>query len=221
MQIGFRSRMLRIVTLSVIATGIGCAAGAMAAIPPGGHLRFAVFRDGSKIGEHELTFHDEGGNTQVDINTKVAVKIAFVTAYRFEHEGHEVWHGDRLIRLWSKTNDDGTKHVLDAETDASGLEIHADGHDGSAPNSIVPASLWNDRILQGGTILNTLDGTRMAVRVADLGPDPVFVGGRKEMASHYAITGDLQREVWYDSAHVLVKIRFKGKDGSTIEYMPD
>src|SRR3546814_12899986 len=62
---------------------------------------------------------------------------------------------------------------------------------------------------------------RMAIQVADLGPDTVFVKGSKEAAHHYAITGDLQRELWYDSNHVLVRVRFKAKDGSTIEYMPD
>ena len=194
---------------------------AAAAVPPGGHLDFAVFRNGDKIGQHDLTFHDKDGNLAVDINTKIAVKVAFITAYRFEHEGHEIWHGDRLIRLWSKTNDDGTHHVLDAEVDKSGLEIHADGHDATAPAAIIPASLWNDGILRGGRILNTLDGSRMAVQVADLGPDTVFVKGQKETATHYSITGDLQRELWYDANHILVKIRFKAKDGSTIEYMPD
>lgn len=194
---------------------------AQAAVPPGGQLRFAVFRDGSQIGEHELTFRNQGGDLAVDVNTKIAVKIAFVTAYRFEHEGHEIWHGDRLMRLWSKTNDDGTHHVLDVEADKAGLEIHADGHDANAPANIIPASLWNEGILQGGRILNTLDGSRMAVQVADLGADTVFVKGSKEAAHHYAITGDLQRELWYDANHVLVKVRFKAKDGSTIEYMPD
>lgn len=207
--------------LAAILALLPLAAPASAAVPPNGRLSFAVFRDGSQVGEHQLTFRKQNGNLAVDISTKIAVKVAFITAYRFEHEGHEVWHGDRLVRLWSKTNDDGTHHVLDAEAANAGLEIHADGHDADAPATIIPASLWNEGILQGGRILNTLDGSRMAIQVADLGPDAVFVKGSKETAHHYAITGDLQRELWYDSNHVLVRVRFKAKDGSTIEYMPD
>ena len=38
-------------------------------------------------------------------------------------------------------------------------------------------------------------------------------------ATRFAYSGDLQNEVWYDDAGRWVKMRFKGRDGSTIEYV--
>lgn len=192
---------------------------AAAAPPPGGVLDFTVLRNGSEVGRHEMLFRNDADGLKIDIRTNVAVKIAFITAYRFEHEGHEVWQGDRLARLWSKTNDDGTKHVLDVTAGGDNLVVMADGNEAQKSSVSIPASLWNERIVQQQNILNTLDGTRMAIQVADLGTEAVTVKNTVMPARHYAITGDLQRELWYDAQNVLVKVRFKAKDGSDIEYL--
>ncbi len=98
-----------------------------AAPPPGGVLDFTVLRNGSEVGRHEMLFRNEADGLKIDIRTNVAVKVAFITAYRFEHEGHEVWQGGHLARLWSKTNDDGIKHVLDVTAGGDNLVVMADG----------------------------------------------------------------------------------------------
>lgn len=195
-----------------------CSASAAPAIP-NTPLVFAVIRDGSEIGTHELDFRNTDNGMQVDITTKVAVKVAFITAYRFEHEGHEIWQGDRLIHLWSRTNDDGTKHVLEAVAHGSQLQVIGDGKEAAANPDIIPASLWNVGILRGGAILNTLDGSRMKVSVADLGPETINARGASVAARHYKISGELEREVWYDSQNTLVKIHFVAKDGTGIDYV--
>lgn len=192
---------------------------AAAAPPPGGVLDFTVLRNGSEVGRHEMLFRTDADGLKIDIRTNVAVKVAFITAYRFEHEGHEVWQAGRLARLWSKTNDDGTKHVLDVTAGGESLVVMADGKEAQKLSASIPASLWNERIVQQKDILNTLDGTRMAIKVADLGTEAVAVKNTVVPARHYVITGDLQRELWYDAQNVLVKVRFKAKDGSDIEYL--
>jgi hypothetical protein len=192
---------------------------AQAAPPSGGVLDFTVTRNGSPVGRHEMLFRNDADGLKIDIRTNVAVKIAFITAYRFEHEGHEIWQGGSLARLWSKTNDDGTAHVLDVSAAGAALNVMADGRPAEAAPVSIPASLWNESILTQRSILNTLDGSRMAIAVSDLGPETVMVQGRAVPARHYAVTGDLQRELWYDAANVLVKVRFKAKDGSDIEYL--
>ncbi len=209
-----------IVYAALTATTLSLSAlSATAAPPPGGSLDFTVLRNGSAVGRHEMVFRSEPDGLKIDIRTNVAVKVAFITAYRFEHEGHEVWQGGRLVRLWSKTNDDGTPHVLDVSAGGSDLSVMADGKSPERATVSIPASLWNERIVQQKTILNTLDGSRMNISVADLGPESVPVRGKMVPARHYAITGDLQRELWYDAQNVLVKVRFKARDGSDIEYL--
>ncbi len=190
-----------------------------AAVPHDGNLDFTVLRDGNEIGSHRLHFSKGDDGLRVDIKTDIKVKLLFVTAYRFEHDGHEIWRDGRLMRLWSKTNDDGKKHDLTVAAADGKLVVKGDGKRENAPAEIVPASLWNENILKGGTILNTLDGRGMKVDVRNMGADVVDARGYRIQATHYAITGDLERELWFDSNAVLVKVRFKGSDGSEIQYV--
>lgn len=212
------SKKVRLAVLAA-ASSLCLAASAQAAPPGSGSLDFTVTRNGSPVGRHEMLFRNEPDGLKVDIRTNVAVKVAFITAYRFEHEGHEIWQGGRLTRLWSKTNDDGTNHLLDVSAAGPALSVMADGKPTETAQVSIPASLWNEGLLTQKTLLNTLDGSRMAIGVSDLGVEPVTVKGATIPARHYAVTGDLQRELWYDADNVLVKVRFKAKDGSDIEYL--
>lgn len=193
--------------------------GAAAAAPPAdGRLEFAVIRGGDEIGRHEMLFRREGDELEVAIRTRVAVKVLFVTAYRFEHDGREAWRGGRLVRLDSTTDDDGSRHVLHVEANGRGLKVSGDGREREVDGAIVPASLWNEGVLRGDPLLNTLDGRSMAVKVEDLGPATVRARGRDVAARRYRLTGELERELWYDADSVLVQVRFAGKDGSEVRY---
>lgn len=192
---------------------------AEAAPPRNGALHFTVLRDGSEVGSHQMNFRQNPDGLQIDIATNVVVKVAFVPVYRFEHEGHEIWQNGKLARLWSKTNDDGARHALNVSAAGAELAVLADGKPTEAKALSIPASLWHEGILHQAAILNTLDGSAMAIKVADMGPETLTVKGQAVQTRHYAITGDLQRELWYDGQNVLTKVRFKAKDGSVIEYI--
>jgi hypothetical protein len=156
---------------------------------------------------------------EVVIDTSVVVRIAMIPVYRFEHHGHEVWRNDRLQALESKTNDDGTHHTLAARAATGGLEINGDGTAIRQPAGVIPASLWNRATIAQANLMNTLDGHAMTVKITDLGPETVSVRGAARPARHYAMAGDLARELWYDDAGTLVQVRFKAKDDSDIRYV--
>jgi hypothetical protein len=210
--------MVRITTISA-ALLAACLITSQAQALPGGPLRFTVLRDGHEIGTHRIDVKRSGDETRVDIATNVAVKLAFVTVYRFEHYGHEIWRNDRLVKIDSKTDDDGTGKSLHGALDGKGLAIDGSAQKFVAEPAIVPASLWNPRIVEQGRLLNTLDGSEMDVNVAFVGEEKVAVHGTPVPARHYAITGQLQREVWFDADGTLVQVRFKASDDSDIRYV--
>ena len=67
--------------------------------------------------------------------------------------------------------------------------------------------------------MNTIDGTIMSVRVADLGSENVPVNGGNLNAHHYRISGGLERDLWYDENGNLARVAFKAEDGSTVTYI--
>lgn len=212
---------LKTLAAALVAAVLLVAPGARADIvPENGVLDFTVVRDGTDIGTHRLTFRQNGNRIEMDIATRIAVKIAFVTVYRFEHDGHEVWENGKLVEMRTKTHDDGTDHMLQVVRGADGnYQVTADGKSFSADGSLVPASLWNPEFIRTGKLMNSILGTPLKIAVAYKGEEQVDVHGRKVKAKHYSMTGDFARELWYDDHWVLVHMELKGKDGSPVTYV--
>jgi len=175
-----------------------------ASIPSSGQLSFDVVRKGKDIGDHSYNFSGSPGSFSVTVATDVVVRVPLIriAAYRFEHSSVETWQGGELQALVSTTNDDGTPHALN-----------------TANKGALPASLWNDDIVRTGQLMNTIDGTIMSVRVADLGSENVPVNGGNLNAHHYRISGGLERDLWYDENGNLARVAFKAEDGSTVTYV--
>lgn len=182
-------------------------------------LSFTVLRNGDAIGSHKVLFQQGAGGLKVAIDTNIVVKILMVPVYRFVHHDQEVWQDGHLLSLSSVTNDDGKHHHLKVAADAKGLEIKGDDKTSLLPTATIPASLWNPATVTQGSLMNTLDGHPMKIHVKDLGTETVSVHGQPRPAHHYAVTGDLAREVWYDADGNLVQVRFKADDKSDIRYV--
>lgn len=204
------------------ASGPAAAQGpAAASLPPADSaLHYDVLRDGDKIGEHAFVFRRNGDTLDVAIKTDVKVKLGFIPLYRFWHDATERWVDGRLAALASKTDDDGTKHELSISGGGDGLAILHDGKKlAPVAAETIPASLWHRGILVVPATLNTIDGTMMAITVAEAGEENVPAPGGPIRARHYRITGALERELWFDADNRLVKVRFKAQDKSDIQYV--
>ena len=92
------------------ALGIALAVAAMAAraaaesLPDplalyGGEMDFTVWRSGSEIGQHRVTFARDGGTLTVRSLFDIAVKLLGITVYRFKYQSQEVWRDGRLAAL--------------------------------------------------------------------------------------------------------------------------
>lgn len=178
--------------------------GVASPIPAQGALRFDVIRKGKDIGDHSYTFSGSSGAYSVTVQTDIAVKVPLlrINAYVFKQNSTERWTGKSMTAIQSATNDDGTAHQLN-----------------QPGNGILPASLWNDEILKSRKLLNTIDGHIMSVKVTDLGNQTVPTGRGNIIAHHYRISGELDRDIWYDRDGNLAHVSFKADDGSTVTYL--
>jgi len=203
--------------LAVVLTG-AFGSEAMAEAPPGTY-RYKIERSGSEIGRQALVVGKDGDKVTVSDETSVKVKIAFITAYTFDHSRRETWQDGKLTALETRIDDNGTKSTLIAKADGDKLVIKGPAGDSTQPLGIMPTGYWNVATVKQTKLFHDETGKILTIAVTggeaqtlDLG------GGRKVEAKLWKMTGDDNVELWYDNRDVLVKQRFDARDGSTIVY---
>lgn len=182
-------------------------------------LRFAVMRNGDQIGTSTTRLRREGARTIAEVATHIAVKFAYITVYRFDQTETEHWVDGNLVALSAHTDDNGTIHKVSAKSRGDALDVDADGKRSKADPSLVPISLWNAALVQRKTALNPLDGAVTPLKVVDRGEEQVQLHGQKVAAHRYTIETTFSQDVWYDRQRQLIKLEFRGSDGSRISYL--
>lgn len=178
------------------------AAGQAASPPPSGRLDFDVMRNGKDIGDHSYVFSGSPAQLQVQVRTDIHVKVPLIHTdfYRFTQQSTEAWRNGQLAKLSSTTDDNGMPHQISL-----------------GASQTLPASLWGVDTVKATTLLNTIDGSVMTIRVTDLGPGSA--AGGSVSGHHYRISGDLARDVWYDADGLLAGMTMTAQDGSLVTYL--
>lgn len=193
---------------------VGFAAG----VPNNGVFDFVILRNGSEIGSHVIRFEKPADPIVVQIEAKVDYRIAFIPFYTFRHVSREVWRGGQLVDMTAETSDNGDDFSINVKTEGDVLRLSVNGVETPIEDGVIPASLWNIALIDRGRIIDPADGDLMQVAVSSSGEEVITVRGRDVRARHFVMTGDFQRDLWYDSRGVLVHVRFMGRDGSEIRY---
>lgn len=189
--------------LTLLALAPAAMAAPSASVPASGKLAFDVMRKGKDIGDYVVSFSGAGNDVTARIATNISVKVPVigVSAYRFTQSSTETWRDGKLAGLVSKTDDNGTAHDISL-----------------GASTLVPASLWDADIVHASKVLNTIDGSTDAIKVSNLGAESIATGSGTVKATHYALRGGLNRDLWYDGAK-LVHVRLTADDSSQVDYV--
>lgn len=185
----------------------------------GDAIAFEVLRDGDPVGMHHVRFTRDGEILRTRTRFDVQVDVLFFTAYRYVYTSEATWRYGCLLSLTSTVDDNGEKLELSVARESGKLVI--DGPDGrtETPAATLPTEHWNARVVKDRAVINTITGRVNAVFLKSLGVDRIDTRDGVVDAHHFAYSGELSNEVWYDEEGRWVKMRFSAKDGSTIEYV--
>jgi hypothetical protein len=181
-----------------------------------GRLLFDVYREGDQIGTHELRLRKDGERIESEIRIDLAVKFAFVTAYRYEHRNREVYEGDRLVSMSSRTNNNGEKLSVDVRREGDALVV--DGKDGRqrVDGDLIPTTYWQPRSVRRSSWIDSQNGRVVESQVDAVGTDRIRYEGREVAADRFRLRGDLDCDLWY-GPEGWAKLAFEVK-GSRISY---
>ena len=196
-----------------------CVARATRAQPEADRRAFRIVRNGSAIGTHVLTFARSGNGLDIQIAVDIAIGFGPITLFRYTLRGLEQWRDGAVVHLDATTNDDDAPEQMRADRDARGLWV--EGSKAArylAPADALPATHWNMAELSAPWI-NPQDGRLLHPAVRRVGEEAVTLpNGRIAPATHYALSGEANMDLWYDAARQWSALSFVAKDGSMIRY---
>lgn len=180
-------------------------------------IKFDAYRNGSEFGFSMVKIDGPAGEERVEVVTALRVGLGPITAFKYLLRTSTQWRGGRIAALTSVINDDGDVFRVDARQTAEGLAV--EGHDGklTMPAEILPTTYWRADMVDRAELLSTQHGRVLKVGFETIGKETVLSEGREVSATHYAMRGDLDIDIWYDDRGEWVKLTFTVGD-SNVEY---
>ncbi len=215
-------RIQAAIGILAVSTAIAFAPAGASAGNPGdanGVLAFDVALDGRPIGQHSLTFERRADNAlAVDIAIDLEVKFGPFTVYDYSHRNATLWRDGVLAEMRSETVDDGERHTVEANGGETDLRVVTDGErEYTTARTTLPTTYWMASTVAQDRLVNSQTGELLEVRVIEVGPEEIPGPDGPLTATHYRMEGDLEIDLWYDAAGILVGLAFEAR-GSDVTY---
>jgi hypothetical protein len=181
----------------------------MAARAAPGAVRFRVLREGREIGTHQVWLSGNAAKLSVQTEIALQVKLAGFTVFRLRHDITEEWTNDRLQRLASRHDRNGT--VTEARVVAEGNALVAEGPEGAArlPANAAPLTWWN-----GANFARPLIRPLTGKLIPGAAARSALPGGGVQ----FTLNGEVEAVARFDAEGRWVALSTKGEDGSTVVY---
>ncbi|MGQ9366084.1 DUF6134 family protein [Azospirillum sp. A39] len=182
---------------------------------PSGPMRFAIRVNGDGAGYHTLRFVRTPDGFDALGSTRIKVKVAFITAYRFSQDTEEHWQGGTWTRYRSSGAENGDEYRVEARRTQDGILLN--GRPVRAAE-LMPASFWNPEVLESRQVIDPVRGTAVPQSVRARGRQALTLGGERVAATAYAVDNFLDGMVWYSPDGRWLAANFD-KQGHTVEYV--
>lgn len=191
--------------------------GAAATQPAPGRIEFEVLRNGQPFGRHAVTVTRRGDDYVA--RTEVALRVAAgpLTLFRYDHQCTETWREASLTRLECRTFKEGRSLRVNAEIRDGALHVAGARGDVVLPADVRPTSWWLRPPAGADAMLDTESGTRLPLRITNIGREVITVGGQRISADHVRVQGTVTLDLWYDANGRWVRSAFTIQ-GQRIEY---
>ena len=179
---------------------------------------YIVLRDGEPIGTHSVTVSPEGRDFKVETRTDLAVKFGPLILFRLEHQRRELWRDGELEKMIAHTNKNGDVYDIAVTREPQGYKRVINGRTDRFDPSVKVLTMWHDDLFRYTSFLSPMEDKTYKISVDFVGADTVDLIDRSVDALEYRISGDTNRELWYDADGHIMKVSLLDH-GSRIDYV--
>ena len=222
----FRIWLMRSVLATLYKLVIGLMASvALAAEQMPIEMRFKVSLDDKPIGYHTFTIRREGQTEVVDIKAEFDVSVLFIPVYSYRHQNTEVWRDGCLMRIDSRTDDNGEYYRVNGERRNETFDLVAGDQARTLPaGCIMTFAYWNPEFLAQSHLLNAQNGEYIEVKIERLETESIQLNNGEVPVEGFRVRSadrELDIRVWYmrDSRRWLA-LESTVENGRTLRYVP-
>ena len=188
-------------------------------ISEGSAWRFRVFLDDKEIGFHNFFVAEHKGVKQLKSVANFEYKLLFVRLFHYEHENSEIWTGDCLQSINSRTDVNGEPFRVDGRREAGQFRVDSNGGEASLPECVMSFAYWNPKFLEQSSLLNTQDGEFLEVDISTPVFEELEVLGESRPSYRYSLAaGALNLDLWYSTNNEWLALESEVQGGRTLRY---
>ena len=171
-----------------------------------------------EIGRYVNIVRQDRGETEVQSELRIAVKVLGIVVYREDAQRVEHWRGEMLVSFDGTTLTNGTKIELHGEARSGGFVIATPSGAVIAPASVHPSNPWSPAVLKADVMMSTRTGRIMPVVVTGGEQRTITLAGHQMRARQYEVVGEKHQFVWFDERGRPVAFRTE-QEGSEIDFV--
>jgi hypothetical protein len=187
-----------------------------------GNRRFSVLYKGDRIGAHTVSYSSATGETRVNTEIHLLVKLAFFTVFAFSHRSEEIWRAGRLMSLNSDTVDHGEILHVEGAAMPRGFRVMSKGGPFIASaETLTSNTLWTPAMLEQATVVDAQRGGIIGVSARKFVDEQIVIAGGQVRVTRYTFTTPyFAGTIWYDKGNLWVRGEFE-RGGLKVQYQLD
>lgn len=182
---------------------------------------FRVLLDGKEIGSQFFRVWQKDGQTRLETEAEMQVKILFATVYRYRHRNVETWDGDCLAEIESDTKANRKEFSVRGEKKDGFFQVEGSNGAERLPACVMSFAYWKPDFLQQDYLLNQQDGKFLDIEVEGPFAEEIEMGDGTVPALRYHLNADkVDLKLWYTPDDDWLALESKTERGSTLRYEP-
>lgn len=181
--------------------------------------RFQVYLDDKEIGYHYFILQEFDNQRRLQSEANFEYRLMFVKLYGYQHENTEIWSGDCLTGIESKTDANGKPYQVSGSLQGERFVVSGTAGEAELPSCSMSFAYWNPVFLQQERLINVQNGEVLDIEVSEPELVQLEVRGVIQPAYRYQLgAGELSIELWYSENNEWLALETEARGGRRLRY---